>query len=380
MRWARVALLAGLSAIGCGAEVDGTLQTPDGHASEVATGGAGGRAGSDGSATADGRAGGGAGGGSLEASSVDVETGLVDTVDSADVASSLDAAPDGGASEGSITDASLDPAEADASTADVIGDVSIPPDTESAADASESGSADVGTPADDSAMPDAESVEVSTAVNVSDSGSVDAEAEANVPAEASPDAMACTPQTTPCDWICQDCAPGNKCALGQGGLPACVAAGAKPTGELCGPSDDCSAGNICLYQSATHSSCARLCRANTDCQNGGECATQLTNSIAKVCTDPVTACNPVLKLGCSGGLGCYPVTPSGATGCHAIGTGFTLDLCESDYDCAPGWTCLDPGGGAVCLRLCRAGNDLDCSNSLQTCLHVTGWNTYGVCY
>jgi hypothetical protein len=80
--------------------------------------------------------------------------------------------------------------------------------------------------------------------------------------------------------------------------------------------------------------------------------------VHKVCSDRITSCNPVARTGCAGGTGCYVVTSTELTGCHAAGPGGQGAACTTNYDCQAGYACVDDP--SRCYKMCRAGNDGDC--------------------
>jgi hypothetical protein len=197
-------------------------------------------------------------------------------------------------------------------------------------------------------------------------------------------ASGCVAQTRPCDVICQDCPAGQKCGASNG-LPVCEPNGTVPTGMPCPATGDaCVAGDVCVeYSTALGIDlCAEFCRTDSDCHAGGLCTTGLVGGNLKICSLPITNCDPVAQTGCQNGAACYPVTPSGQTGCHPQGPGTDFSDCLTDFDCAAGYSCfVDPSGLGpnTCKPLCHQGNDLDCLNPNYFCYNVVGWTMWGVC-
>jgi len=202
--------------------------------------------------------------------------------------------------------------------------------------------------------------------------------------------MQCVPQTQPCDVICQNCGVNLKCSANNMGAPVCVATGNVPTGQPCGQQgvDNCVAGDICieLSQMQNLTECDEFCRMDGDCKNGGKCAYTVNGGTLKICSDPVTVCDPVNKTGCQNGA-CFVVTPNGLTGCHAAGPGGECGGCITDYDCQAGFACFGPGNlcfNGGCLKLCHKGNNNECAFP-RTCQNVVydqnndTWANWGVC-
>lgn len=187
----------------------------------------------------------------------------------------------------------------------------------------------------------------------------------------------CQPVTMPCDVYCQNCGVNLKCTINQN-RPLCIADGNVPPLQACGQQgiDNCQKGSLCIFQSSKLplNLCRGFCKVDADCKNGSRCALTLSGGMYKVCSDPVTNCDAAKNAGCPG-AGCFVVTPSGLTGCHAPGAGGQNALCATDYDCKGGYGCL----GGLCLRLCRTV--ADCPNAiLFTCYGVQGWPAnLGVC-
>jgi hypothetical protein len=184
----------------------------------------------------------------------------------------------------------------------------------------------------------------------------------------------CVPQTQPCDVICQNCPQGQKCGA-NAGKPVCEPTGNVPDGQPCGANnvDDCAPGDVCIFESQMIplNLCMGFCRVDGDCKNGGKCAWTLQGGNLKICSEPITNCDPVKNQGCQMG-GCYVVTPNGLTGCHRTSTGAQFDACDTDYDCKGGYSC----GGFGCQKVCRVNGD--CPLFL-TCYAVNGWGGLGVC-
>lgn len=187
-------------------------------------------------------------------------------------------------------------------------------------------------------------------------------------------AASCTPKTTPCDVLCQDCGAGQKCKTDSANKPTCTADGTLAEGQPCGTgsTDDCAAGNVCVVAGSSLNLCRHYCRTDADCTGGRLCTLKLKSG-AMVCSDPVSTCNPVKQTGCSGGNGCYIVDSAGHTGCHATGRGGYYDSCKGDYDCGAGLMC----DGYECVDTCKS--DFDCDFLFESCNKI-GSGSYGYCY
>jgi hypothetical protein len=197
----------------------------------------------------------------------------------------------------------------------------------------------------------------------------------------------CTPQTQPCDVICQNCGTGGACTVDGTGTPTCVQAGTVPAYGQCGSGIYCTAGSICVGETATTGMCRPFCRSTGDCPAGAQCSITVINgstmmTLATACSEVVNNCDPVLQNGCSSGK-CYPVVPDGSTGCHPAGPGAVGTSCMSDYDCQGGSVCV--GSTPLCYKLCHLGGN-DCTGG-KSCVMVSytvnnmtmNWATYGVC-
>jgi hypothetical protein len=148
--------------------------------------------------------------------------------------------------------------------------------------------------------------------------------------------------------------------------------------DACGTQgiDDCAPGSACIQETSALALCAPFCRTDADCEPGGRCTFTLSVGTLKVCSEPLTACHPVLpQSGCASGA-CYVITPDGDTGCHSAGPGGQGARCTTDYDCKAGYACFASSGG--CRRVCRSGNNSDCTGS-TSCRAITGWTSYGAC-
>lgn len=199
--------------------------------------------------------------------------------------------------------------------------------------------------------------------------------------------------TAPCELVCQNCAdPTKKCGLGSGADASiqCLDNGTVYPNQACGgTSSSCVAGGVCLGVASVPEDvavCYEWCHADSDCKTGGKCVygvQGVTN--AKTCSDPVMGCNPVLKTGCAGvGMSCYVVL-EGQTGCHIPGGSGEGDVCDSDFSCQAGLSCLSTDGVTLsCFKLCRLAGT-DCTTG--SCVEVTFdwgtdagvWPTYGAC-
>lgn len=78
------------------------------------------------------------------------------------------------------------------------------------------------------------------------------------------------------------------------------------------------------------------------------------------------ACNPVTDTNCGQGETCRLnlAAPAGPQCRMPIGgpVAYLASCAGAPDSCAPGLTCLDPGDGAICLKICDAGDDTDCAN------------------
>jgi hypothetical protein len=190
----------------------------------------------------------------------------------------------------------------------------------------------------------------------------------------------CVPVHQPCDEVCQNCAAGLRCTLANTGMATvCVAAGTVMSGQPCGNgAGACIVGDVCLFESSRIplNVCMPFCRVDADCTNGGRCVGDLGNGF-RVCSEPITNCDPVTLAGCASG-GCYMVTPDGATGCHQVGQGGQGAACDTDYDCSAGYICLSVNMGAqACYRLCNT--TADCPNGKSCNGGITG-TTRSFCF
>lgn len=200
-------------------------------------------------------------------------------------------------------------------------------------------------------------------------------------------ASACTPQTSPCDVICQSCGAGQKCSQTSSTKLACMSDGTVGEGGTCsgGYTNDCAAGNLCLSVGNRQSICRHYCRTDADCSGGRVCDVAQSGSSFKACSDPVTSCDPVKNKGCEGSDGCYLVTSDNQPGCHKQGRGGDGDACSGDYDCKGGLVCVDFGFsyGQLCTLACT--RNFDCSSGYWSgslwppkC-QKSGGSTYGFC-
>ena len=197
----------------------------------------------------------------------------------------------------------------------------------------------------------------------------------------------CVPKTTPCDVFCQDCPSGGKCTLDSTGKPTCVPNGTKALNTQCGTLsnvDDCVAGDICLGDTMKYSSCFQLCATKgMQCSGGGLCDISFTvnGTPAPVfaCSEPVTNCDPTSKTVCGAGNGCFFVTSTGKTGCHAAGTLVEGATCTGDYDCLAGSACVtgDMGKTYQCRNMCTLPSGA-CPAG-KSCATINMFPMWGVC-
>jgi hypothetical protein len=137
------------------------------------------------------------------------------------------------------------------------------------------------------------------------------------------------------------------------------------SGGLCGPADDCGAGNTCTAIPMGISYCTQDCNRDADCTQP-----TVAGGIAPVCLQPgaglknfcTPSCNPVGAAdgtqGCPARTACLydlnlvgPGVDEEVSVCVAPGTIGEAGDCSST-SCAPGLFCID----SVCRRVCRLGS------------------------
>jgi hypothetical protein len=198
----------------------------------------------------------------------------------------------------------------------------------------------------------------------------------------------------PCDPLAQtNCPSGEACYVLSDSV-SCQSPGVTATARTCSSTFDCAPGNVCLDN--PDSVCRRLCSADYDCRTTPGNQLPVSSSNVAYCnftyssTSYVTCsipCNPVAAIG---GTGCgagkcsvYSLAAGQAeySDCGTAGTGAEGDTCAGDYTCAAGLNCFSSNGGpSHCRRMCRTGNNGDCSAVAgTTCQTITGWTQFGAC-
>lgn len=200
---------------------------------------------------------------------------------------------------------------------------------------------------------------------------------------------------SPCELVPQcGCPAGEACDLDGTALPtggtACRPVTA-PGMELstCGGTTTCAAGFVCLGL------CHEYCENDTQCTApGGLCTIQITYGSppmivpgARVCSPN---CNPLTSTGCPVDWGCHVYRNTtemrSFTSCAMAGAGDHGTTCVDDDTCAAGLSCVNTGGGSVCLKNCNVTTNLGCSTLPgSSCVGfadpaVIGATEYGVCY
>lgn len=197
------------------------------------------------------------------------------------------------------------------------------------------------------------------------------------------------------------CSGGEACTV-AGGAIGCGQAGTDGNGQACGSSasDLCQAGLTCVNASSSTGQCLKFCSSDAECQApGGLCLLQLDdgsgNAIPGV-TMCTPNCNPLNNNGCPSGSACELRQESTGlmrqlTVCGEAGTKTQNQSCNANIegDCAPTYTCIDPGTGTtVCLKYCDANSLSGCPGS-TSCYGLQdqssqpimlGTVSIGVCY
>jgi hypothetical protein len=185
---------------------------------------------------------------------------------------------------------------------------------------------------------------------------------------------------------------GSDGGMGSATLPT----GAPCLGSATPPSttDDCVAGDVCSLSHGARdvTFCRQRCRVDGDCQQttypGGLApfCEGATASSAGTCT---ISCAPVGATvgghGCSAGLACYSLpdrtrSPTGVTlitDCVAPGSGQELAACSVDFDCAPGYVCVNAIFASLCRVLCTSASDCPTGEACNAFLNTL--SSYGYC-
>lgn len=185
------------------------------------------------------------------------------------------------------------------------------------------------------------------------------------------------------------CEDTRQCSIDGTGMRACVPKGTVAVGLACDQDNECAPGAMCVgLQNVSH--CLEFCENDAQCAGGGgRCVITLNNGGVPIpgvtmCSEN---CDSINATGCpTPGTGCTPALDDnmmGFTVCIDAGTAGDLAPCPTNFECAPGFGCINLGGSPVCLHWCDV-NQGACSVPGTTCgplnppLIVNGVN-YGVC-
>lgn len=193
-----------------------------------------------------------------------------------------------------------------------------------------------------------------------------------------------------CSVTRQDCGAGSKCSTHDSRSSVCDVDGPAARGLDCtnigsgagaGGPDDCTAGTVCVVESATVNQCRQFCASDGDCGTGSFCYYRLGEGRFQLCTQPCSALLPATN-GCQHGLFCY-VFGEEYTDCKAPGQVGANGSCASTFDCQPGYTCVSAGtsGAGRCHQVCRYSNDCPTGT---LCYDIQGskgaWRDHGECH
>ena len=168
-------------------------------------------------------------------------------------------------------------------------------------------------------------------------------------------------------------------------MPSCQPSGMTAAGKPCTGDGECVPGTLCL------GICTAFCDADAECTSvGGICALSLTGTAGPLpgvhlCSDN---CSPIGSTGCPGaGNGCtFDSELTGAmrtyTYCTQVGTGVKGAACTTDFNCAPGFGCVNNGTTHVCLQYCDVNNNSCGCNALENSKmvpYIVNGKTLGVC-
>lgn len=208
--------------------------------------------------------------------------------------------------------------------------------------------------------------------------------------DASADAGACDPATTPemCDFFSGcgcDTAGGQKCSVGPDSR-RCALAGDKAAGELCTDDGQCATGTACVVYptGGTDRRCMAFCDTGHACTTDQACFVDIVSSadetLGKLCGD---VCNLLAQDCAFDGQNCHVfpsvVTAAETGACVAAGAGVQGDPCLTQ-NCAEGFNCITPSGSTdpICAKLCaHANGDADCDG--LTCSTLAGHTLTGIC-
>jgi hypothetical protein len=126
----------------------------------------------------------------------------------------------------------------------------------------------------------------------------------------------------------RDCADGDGCVQGRGGLGVCASKG-HPVGFACVFDVECAAPSVCAA-----GSCHTICRASADCPAGARCVHGDTSDAPDVCQlDADKACER---------------DPDCAGAFQVCAAGECYDACVTSADCLSGSTCAVTAGHGTC--------------------------------
>ena len=157
-----------------------------------------------------------------------------------------------------------------------------------------------------------------------------------------------------CTPPAEGCSEGQKCAIANNEVWACMPAGDVAVGDDCSV-DWCMAGAQCGYGSI----CQTLCDTTDDCADGTHCVWVGIDTIPEwgLCE---AGCDLVSQLGCSPGAdsACTMMdSEDGATDCFAPGDVAVGEDCSGSGDlCVPGAECLSIASSWVCSAYCDAAH------------------------
>ncbi len=176
---------------------------------------------------------------------------------------------------------------------------------------------------------------------------------------------------TPCKLTSPQCGcpSGQACSV-YNTVVSCLTAGTAGPTQLCGGTNDCAAGLLCVASGSSTSSpgiCETFCETDADCTApGGLCVVQLSDGSGgaipdvTLCTDN---CNPFTNAGCAAaGTSCQvgqeptgqmrPLTLCAAAG--TLGKGMACD--PTNNQCAPTFGCFSTGAQNKCYQYCDVAN------------------------
>ena len=189
----------------------------------------------------------------------------------------------------------------------------------------------------------------------------------------------------PCDPVAQcGCADGEGCHVGgDAPEPTCSPAGDLGEEGACATDADCAAGFACHAELGLGGHCQAYCNQDDDCGGGVRlCNRPVAGTDVRTCTSD---CDPLDTVAC--GLEQKCTLSEGADGrwdarCLQHGGAIDFEECIEQWDCAPGYLCVEVDVQfAECEPFCVVGDSCTsgsiCSSFLPSV--VLGGVEYGYC-